>query len=309
MAKVAGEQGKLGPVAALLILCLLWALDGLAPDLFPVLRRAPMPAMERQAITYALFAVVAFLLAMLQKARVPGFRRVVMWAAVGMLAFGAPVLLGVAAQGWVPQLERVAIFSLAPVFAVVLEPHITGTPVRSNSALLAALVAIGGTLCIFPLSIPANTAAALAALVVVVAAVCAAVGNCLAVQLACKQREGSLAFVAVIAGGAVAVAFAVTGLATEDWQLPQSTMQLARIVMIDLPTLLLLFWLLRRMSAVRMTTRYLLAPWLTVLAGLALEQPAITVRIAVGVVLIGAGAAWLLLAPEGDAESNTSGIL
>jgi drug/metabolite transporter (DMT)-like permease len=84
---------------------------------------------------------------------------------------------------------------------------------------------------------------------------------------------------------------------------------LAWLVLVTLPGLLLLFWLMRRMSAARMTTRFVLAPWLAVLAGIALERPALTARMILGLVLMIAGAGWLLLVPEDavrDAELRLS---
>jgi drug/metabolite transporter (DMT)-like permease len=74
------------------------------------------------------------------------------------------------------------------------------------------------------------------------------------------------------------------------------------------PALMLLFWLLGRMSAVRMTTRYLLAPLITVLAGIALEQPAITTRMILGTGLMGAGVVWLLVAPDEDIHGSSIGM-
>jgi drug/metabolite transporter (DMT)-like permease len=80
--------------------------------------------------------------------------------------------------------------------------------------------------------------------------------------------------------------------------------QLVWLAVIDVPALMLLFWLLGQMSAVRMTTRFILAPLLTVLTGIAIEQPAITTRMILGILLMTAGAGWILLAPEEDAQRD-----
>jgi drug/metabolite transporter (DMT)-like permease len=302
--------GKWKPVAALFLLCLLWALDGLGPDLFPVLRHSQLPAMVRQAITYALLAVVAAVYAITQRAKWPGGRTALAWVGIGLLLFAIPVLLVAAAQGWVSQLERVAIFSLAPVFAVVLEPHLGKSELRSSGALFAALVAVAGALCIFPLNVPGSPGAVAAVLAVVAAAACAAIGNCLAARLATSQSNPSLAICAALASGSAALAFAAVGACTEhaQWRLSQSITQLVWVTLIDLPALLLIFWLLRCMSAARMTTRYILAPLLIVLAGIALEQPAITTRMVLGTILMAVGATGLLLAPDDDTPGNHIGI-
>jgi drug/metabolite transporter (DMT)-like permease len=311
MSTEAPWAGKGKAVSALFLLCFLWALDGLGPDLFPALRQVPMPAFERQAITCALLAVAAAAFAVRRRARWPDIRNAVVWAAVGLLMFVVPAIVAFAAQGWVPQLERVAIFSLTPVFAAVLEPHLGYAQQRNDRALLAALVAVAGAFCIFPLSVQGTPIAALAVLGVVAAVVCVAAGNCLAIQLACSQPDVSMATFAALASSASAAAFAVAGICTEraPWRLPLNGAQFIWLVAIDLPALVLLFWLFRRMSATQMTTRFLLAPWLIVLAGIALEQPAVTVRMILGVVLMAMGAGWLLLAPIPDAGEERVGIL
>lgn len=298
-------------LAALLLLCLLWTLDGLGPDLFPALRRTALPPMERQAITFALFALIAAIYAVLRQARQSNRRGVLVWAGIGLLMFAAPVMLVAVTHGWVSQLERVAIFSLVPVFAVVMEPHVGAAPSQSNGALVASLIAVAGVLAIFPLAVPGSPAVFGAVLVVVAASGCAALGNCVAVRLAASMREISLASAAGAAGAAAAAAFVVVGACTEraQWRIPHNAVQIAWLIFIDLPAPLLLFWLLRRMSAVRMTTRFLLAPWFTVLAGIALEQPAITLRMVLGVALLGAGAGWLLFASDDGSSEKPIGIL
>lgn len=298
-------------MAALLLLCLLWTLDGLGPDLLPALRRTALPPMERQAITYSLFALVAAIHTVLRRARWPDRRNIIVWAGIGLLMFAVPVVLVAATHGRVSQLERVAIFSLVPVVAIVMEPHVGAVQSQSNGALVASLIAVAGALTIFPLAVPGSPAAFGAVLVVVSACGCAALGNCVAVRLGASTPELSLASVAGVAGAAAAAAFVVVGACTEraQWRIPHNAVQLAWLIFIDLPALLLLFWLLRRMSAVRMTTRYLLAPWFTVLAGIVLEQPAITLRMMFGVALLGAGAGWLLFTPDDEYGEKPIGIL
>ena len=62
-----------------------------------------------------------------------------------------------------------------------------------------------------------------------------------------------------------------------------------------LPALLLLFWLMRRMAASRMTARFLLAPLLAILAGMALERSAPPLRGWIGMALLAGaqdGSCW-----------------
>lgn len=311
MTIVARTTEKRRAVAALVLLSFFWALDGLAPDLFPILRHGSLPGMERQAITFALLAAGVAVFAVARRSKRPTWQHAMAWAATGTLMFAVPVLLTFAAQAWVSQLERVAIFSLTPVMAAVLEPHIGHATHRSNGALLAGLIAIAGALAIFPLSVPGTPAATLAVLAVVVAAACAAIGNCIAVRLATVHAEFSATACAAWMCSAAAVTFAVAsaGVERNHWQFPPSAMQMLWLVLVDVPPLLLLFWLLSRMSASRMTARFVLAPLLTVLAGIALEQPQITARMTIGVALLAIGAAWLLFANEKEDAADPIGIL
>ena len=82
------------------------------------------------------------------------------------------------------------------------------------------------------------------------------------------------------------------------------TPELAWSAAIELPGLLLLFWLMRRMSAARMTTRFVLAPFMALLIGAVAMHPSLTLRTWLGMFLIGAGVGWLLLAAEVEPEES-----
>ena len=308
-----GAAGKFRSraIAALILLSALWALDGLAPDLFPALRYSPVPALERLAITYAVFAVGAAMYAIARGVRWPNFARAASWAGTGVLIFPVPLLLTFAARGSVSQYERVAIFALVPVFAIVLEPHLGNQSFRGNGALLAALISVAGALTIFPLAVPGRPEAMVAVLAVALAALSAAVGNCLAVRFAASQTGYSTATFATWSSGAAALAFAIAGISIPraEWHIPSNMIQIVWSLAIELAPLLPLFWLFSRMSATRMTARFLLAPLLTVLAGIALEQPTINARMIIGVVLLAAGTAWLVFASDRESAGDSIRIL
>jgi drug/metabolite transporter (DMT)-like permease len=200
---------------------------------------------------------------------------------------------------------RVALFSLAPVIAVVLEPYLGASPLGGDrglpgmSGLMGALTAVAGTLCVFPLQIPGSIEAAAAVGAVILAAACVAAANCGAVRLARALKAKAIAPMAAIAGAAAAAGLASASALTERaaWRWEGIAPELGRAVVFELPGLLLLFWLMQRMSAARMTTRFVLAPLMTILIGMALERPAVGLRTWAGLVLIAAGAGWLLFAP------------
>jgi drug/metabolite transporter (DMT)-like permease len=75
---------------------------------------------------------------------------------------------------------------------------------------------------------------------------------------------------------------------------------------VDVPALLLLFWLMQHMSATRMTTRFLIAPLLANIAGLLFLRPEVSLLEWMGLALITAGAAWLLFAPQDETDATSS---
>jgi len=56
------------------------------------------------------------------------------------------------------------------------------------------------------------------------------------------------------------------------------------------------------MSAVRMATRFVIAPLMTALFGIALFRPEVSLRALLGFVLLAAGAGWLLFAPDEELD-------
>jgi drug/metabolite transporter (DMT)-like permease len=311
-------------VAGLLLLCLLWSLDSLAPDLFPHPAASPVPQLESEAISFALLAVAAGLFAVVRAAGWPRGRQLWAWVAIGLGMFAAPAVLVSLSNAGVSETTRVALFSLVPVFAVVLEPHLGAGVLPADSlpgaiaqpargGLMAALAAVAGTLCVFPLQSPGSIAAGAAMGALVLAAACVAAANCAAVRLARARQSASIASMAAIAGAAAAAALAAASALTERsaWRWDglltgPVKASLGRAALLELPGLLLLFWLMRRMAAARMTTRFVLAPLVTILIAMALEQPAVELRTWAGLLLVAAGAGWLLLAPAQEPDAHSS---
>jgi drug/metabolite transporter (DMT)-like permease len=303
---VAGEAtagGHRRAVAGLLALSLLWALGSLRREILPAAANGALPPMARQAMVYALASVVALAAAASRRAAWPSSRQAWAWTGVGVGLFVLPAALAAMAGTWIGALERVAIFSLTPVIAVVIEPHLgAGRTVRGG--LQASLLVVAGSLGIFPLDLPGSWQAGAAVGLVVLAAASAAAANCCAVRLAGGLARGSLAAMAALSTGAAAGCFAVLSAVTERaaWRWQTAGGDLAWAVAIDLPAVLLLFWLLRRLTAAAMTTRFVLAPGITVGIGIALEQAAVTARLWVGMALVAAGALWLLRRPESEGD-------
>ena len=303
---MAQRRRNIAPVSALLLLCLLWALPSLRSDLLPGSTSAPSSSsLAMRSIPLALFAVVAFVTALVRKARWPSGKMLGAAVLVGFGLFVVPAVLIHIARGEIDDSTRVVLFSLAPVFAIVFEPYVgsaSSTPHRS--ALAASLVAVAGTMIVFPLNLPQSSAAALAFCGVVVAVASVATANCIAVRIASDQTAQSLLTFASIASGSAAICLALLGGVFQHHAWPAPIPDLWMVL--DLLALALLFWLMRRMTAVRMTTRFLIAPLVANLIGLAFLRPGVQWRGWLGLLLIALGAGWLLFAPKDEPEETGS---
>ena len=143
----------------------------------------------------------------------------------------------------------------------------------------------------------------------VLATACAAAGNCWCVRAASESPGESVVPVAAIASATAAMGLAVTSFLAERhaWNWEQLGPGLVASGVVELPGLVLLFWLMGRMTATRMSTRFLIAPLMANIAGLILLRANVSVRDGLGLLLIALGAGWLLFAKED--EPGVSGLL
>jgi drug/metabolite transporter (DMT)-like permease len=254
-----------------------------------------------------LFAVIAAIAAFAYKASWPRGRTLGATVLAGLGLFAVPSVLIEVAKGAIDDATRVALFSLAPLFAVVFDPHLgSGSTPQQRGGLAASLIAVCGSLLVFPLDLPRSTAAAFACGGIVAAVASVAAANCLSVRLACEQPTRSALSFAAIAAGSAAIALGAWSAVFErhTW----SASRFDPWTTLDLLALVLLFWLMRRMAAVRMTTRFLIAPPLANLIGLAFLRPGVQPRGWLGLLLIAAGSGWLLLGPEEEPEETGSSL-
>jgi drug/metabolite transporter (DMT)-like permease len=295
----------LSPSVGLLLLSALWAATSLRTELFPAFGTDGLPPVLRQAVLFFVFAAVAGSLSVARRVEFPRGRYAWACAAIGFGLFVVPVGLVAFAQDGLPTLDRVAVFSLTPVFAVVLEPYLQGSgPRQGRAALAGALAAVAGILFLFPLDLPGSFRAVAALCGLVAAALGIAATNCLAVRLAHDLSARSTLPMAAQAGAAAAGCFAAAAaLAPHSaWRWSALPFQFLWLFVIDGPALFLLFWLMGRMAASRMTAPFLLAPLFTILAGLALEPSSPPLRGWLGMALLAGGAGWLIFAPAETPE-------
>jgi drug/metabolite transporter (DMT)-like permease len=298
------------PVTGLLMLCFLWSLGSLRSDLLPTQFAAGLPTLEREALHLGSLAIVGWLLAGVLHAQWPRGREIWDSALIGIGLFVVPALLGEASKNEIPDLTRVALYSLAPVFAVAFEPYLGRlTESQSRGGLLAALGCVIGTLGVFPLMIPRNWQGAGGFFAIILAVASVAATNCWAVRFVSELPAKSAAPVASIAGATATALLAGASFVSEQplWNHHVLGPEIAWTTSVELPGFLLFFWLLRRMSAVRMTTRFVVTPLIVNVVGLIVLRPSMRIRAGLGILLIAVSAGWLLAARE-EEESTTDAL-
>jgi drug/metabolite transporter (DMT)-like permease len=291
----------------LLLLSALWAVNSLLSDLIPQFGADSLAPAQSRAALFSVFAVVAASIAVAHRAEFPRGRHAWACAGIGVGIFVIPISLAACAKSWVSDLDRVVVFSLTPVFAVVLEPYLQGSaPRQGKGALAGALAAVAGILLLFPLDIPGSFRAGAALCALVAAAFGIAATNCFAVRFARSLAGRSTLPMAAQAGAASALCFATAAVFTPHapWSWGALPAQLLEPLLIDIPALFLLFWLMRRLGASRMAARFLLAPLFTIVAGMALEPSFPPVRACFGIALLAGSAGWLVFAPAEEPDAK-----
>jgi drug/metabolite transporter (DMT)-like permease len=284
-------------ITAFLFLCLLWAAATLRFDLFP--RGAAemhVSQMIYDSLLLGFLAVLAGVATAIRKYRWPEQKTTAEALLVAVGLFVLPTLLTEFAGAFVTETTRVALFSLTPLFAVVFEPYLGSVATSApRGGLLAALAAVAGTVLIFPIEIPRSIASFLGFCGIVLCAVLIAAGNCVAVR-ACQQTGDSTLGFATVSAGAAAICLGALGIAIPHSK--PNSLPVDGWAALDLLSLALLFWLMPRMSSARMTTRFVIAPLLANLAGLALLRPHVLWQTWIGLLGIATGSGWLLIAPD-----------
>jgi drug/metabolite transporter (DMT)-like permease len=300
------------PIAGLLLLSLLWALGVLRVELLPTLQPFSLPSMARQTIPLALLAILTTFITIARRQQ-PHRSTLRTPALIGLALFVAPEWLASPADNRLPDATRIVLLTLVPIFALVFEPYI-GNP--SNEAprpgtLLAALTAVAGALCVFPAAMPQSIDAAIGFLAMIVAAAAIAAANCWAIQQIRSSPLSSISFIAA-ASTTAAIGTAFSSLLFEGPTILKQalaatsfTPQLLWSAAIELPSLLLLFWLMTRLSAIQLATRFLASPMLAVAGGLLLIHAKPVPRTTAGLLIIAAATAYLLLPHPSEPESST----
>ncbi|MEO8735472.1 MAG: hypothetical protein ABI380_02935, partial [Edaphobacter sp.] len=289
--------------AAFAALCLLVS----SSSLLPVGTDAGPSSIEKQSCFYGGIGLIALIVA---HRRVWARMQARNWvwlrlAGVSVMLLGVPAIAGEWAQAGVPDVSRAALFALVPFVVVAVtmsrEP-IVGEESGVRRFFAPALAGFGGALFLlsfsFPISVRARTMFGVLLLAVVVVGFASAwiyrllrgFGMVEALAVVCLSNALFLAVCGLLSGG--------------SWNGAMSLISISSLFY--LLDLLLLIFLLREMTPVRLAVRFFLVPLLAVLEGFVILRPAFTARMGLGLVLLVGAAGYTLLSRSHDSDAVLS---
>lgn len=225
-------------------------------------------------------------------------------AGVSVLLLGLPMVLGEWARDGISDISRAALFALVP-FVVVAVAMMRELETGVRRFFAPALAGFGGALLLLPFSFPASVRGQTMFGVLLLAIVLVGFASESIYRLLLGFGMMEALAVVCLSNAAFLAACHFAGLPfAESWNGASSLISIHSLY--SLVELLLLVWLLREMSPVRLAARYLVVPLFTVLEGFAFLRPAPTVRMGAGLVLLVGGAAYLLFSRGGDSDAVLS---
>lgn len=225
-------------------------------------------------------------------------------AVVSIILLGVPAVLGEWASGGISDISRAALFALVPfVVVVVAAARESESGVRRFS--VPALIGFGGVLLLLPFSFPTSPRGqVIFGILLLVVALVGFASESIYRLLREFGRIEALAVVALSNALFLIACHFVNLPSAESWSGVASLLSIHSLY--NLIELLLLVWLLREMSPVRLAARYLIVPLFTVFEGFAFFHPPLTVRMAAGLLLLVAAAAYLLSPRGWDSDAVLS---
>ncbi len=270
-------------------LCLWASLGWLAGDLLPV-GMSSLAGAGLRLLLLGLGGAAVYL----KERRWVGWRRVGEVAGVGLALVGGPALLLNLARGRASASLGLLLFALVPVGIVIVE--------GAMELLGWGLAGVAGVLLLLPVALPEN-GRGLAGI-----GLQAGAAGLTAAGLFGMRRLGPAIGLAGAVGaiglgsGLVLLVFGIGGGA--GWRWDALGAEVVRAVLVDLPEVVLLVWLARQVSPLRVSARYLMSPLLTVMEGWFVVREGIGLRMVLGIALLAGGAFGLLRGEIGRKEAE-----
>lgn len=226
-------------------------------------------------------------------------------AGASVLLLGLPATLNAWGQETLPDVSRAALFGLTP-FVVVVVAAGSETLSRDEPGVwrffVPALAAFAGALLLLSFSFPLSSEGRVTMAVVLLAVALAGFASAWMYRLLHAAGMTEALAVVCLANAAFYAVFRLPF--DRGWSGVSSLLSIASLYRVT--ELLLLVWLLRRMSPVRLAVRYLAVPLLIAMEGFVILRPPWTVRMGVGLALLAGGAAYVLLSRSSDSDSVLS---
>jgi hypothetical protein len=226
-------------------------------------------------------------------------------AVYGILLIAVTSIVSSLKRGGASGLSGLALLTLVPAAVALVKAQTDdgfGAAEGARGMLLPALAGAGGAFLLIPVRIPASFTGKLW---LVALALCV-----VPVAVACVRLPRLLSGVSVLSGttvmmlacGLVEGGFSTGGGVPWSWQ--SGVREFAFCGLIDAPLAFLLVWLLRALEPVRLASRFQLVPILSILEGMVMVRPTLTVTTACGVLLMLGGGAFLLVYGGGESGSE-----
>ena len=229
-------------------------------------------------------------------------------AGVSILLLGLPAVLGEWAHDAMSDVSRAAFFALVPfiVVAVAMGSELLSVDEPGvRRFFVPALAGLGGVLLLLSFDLPMSVRGRTMVGVLVVAIVLAGFASAWIYRLLWGFGMMEALAIVCLSNAAFFAACHFIGLPLGgSWSgiLPLVSIH----SLYSLAELLLLVWLLRKMPPVRLAARYLVVPLFTVLEGLVVWRPPMTVRMGAGLVLLAGGASYILFSRGEDPDAVPS---
>jgi drug/metabolite transporter (DMT)-like permease len=264
-----------------------------------------VPVLEDQISVFGVIGLVALLFVR----RRPRLRSTALdsaWLIVGsVVLFGVPNVVIDWARGGVPSSGISALFAMVPI-VVVLAVAVGGED-GVRRLFPWALVGLGGVLLLLPLDVPGALRGRVMIVSVLAVVVLVGIASVWMHRLLRGFRVVDAVAIVCLSNAVFLVVWCLVSQSfVWGWAAISSNFSVSSVV--SLVEVVLVIWLLREMRPVHFAARYLVIPLLTVVEGIVVLRPELTVRMGVGVVLLGVGAGRILLwsSLEGSEEEGLS---
>lgn len=271
-------------------LCLVSGSRWLVTDSLP----STLPFNLQQTLHFSLLALVFALLSR-KHLRIVLLKPLILPA---ILFFALPILASSLADGEIASTTQAVLFTLLPsivILAIAQQATSFGVELDTRRLLVPAVAGALGALLLIPYALPSSRSGIMLFAFLIAAEIGAALAAIRLHRVLTTMHLLSAATVVCLLCAAV-LATGIHGavFATPSALIPEAALAVA----LDAPLLLLTLWLLRELSPIRFASRYILIPLVSIIEGLLLVRPHLSVTTCAGILLMAVGGAALLLATD-----------